>query len=514
VSQVFLSGNYLIEVGPADYTETGAAIRVALAATPNQQVAQWALTNLPVLGATFQSNLLYVVQGPPAPYYEGMLPIAPALPANGAPTALTMTVIDASQLPALTIAGQTNIPVTNSLDTGLQAVWPQPGILVWVGTLQQDWYSPIGVAQPLSSRGAKKSAAAAPAGKLIYSAPDAAGRSSSVALPALWFGVGGGIDMLAFDVSNDSAPAFLTNLVIAGGGWANGTAPFATNGLVYASHAQWNLSALPVDVNTPVVYSPPPNPIVIVSPAPIPPVINSLPPIPPVINPPPPIPVANPAAKPLRASPHRAGKMAQKSAAKPDVISIDSVWSESNCLDVVDFSIPASPVVRDPVSISGALAGISLGGNVIYALSMSNTLDALAYDGLNAWLVASLRFKNSWLPPALVSDENIFIAQPNAAGTNQLQTWTLTDAGAFSLLGSLAVPSSFDTLCGFGPLLVGQSGDAFFLYDASQPASLQPVGGAAPSACYWPAASGEDGALGSGLWVPLGDYGVLPIPAP
>jgi hypothetical protein len=297
--------------------------------------------------------------------------------------------------------------------------------------------------------------------------------------------------MLAFDVSREESPALLTNIVFAGGGWANDAAPFATNGLVYVSHAQWSFPGYPV---YPMI-SPPPvaTPVAVSKPSP---------------------PAPTPVARPLRAAPRVPGRLAAKAPARSDVVSIGYEWSESNCLDVVDFTIPASPVVRNPVAIPGALAGVSRGGNIIYTLSMSNSLDALAYDGLNAWLVATLPFTNSWLPPALVSGETVFIAQPGATGTNQLQSWTLTDAGAFSLLGSLAVDSSFDTLDNFGPLLVGQSGDVFSLFDATNPASIAPIGGAAPSGCFWPSASGADGALGAGLWVPLGDYGVLPVPVP
>jgi hypothetical protein len=95
-----------------------------------------------------------------------------------------------------------------------------------------------------------------------------------------------------------------------------------------------------------------------------------------------------------------------------------------------------------------------------------------------------------------------------------LETWYLSAAGKFQRAGSVTVSSSASTLAAFGPLLAAQQTDnSLTLFDASDGAALRRVGGGQPGGCFWFDLTRADGALGRGLWLPLGTYGVAKIPA-
>ncbi len=197
VDTVIVAGQYLLEIGGASFDEPDTVVRVTLTATPDVLAAQWTLTNGPVLGAVLQSNVLYVLEGngPDSsvivdPIFGPVVahPLARAksrtvrsLDATAAtnPT-LTLSVIDTSQLPNLVLLGQTVINVTNLPSGTLQAVWPRPNELVWVGSLQQTWFAPL--LGGLANGG----------GLMVY--------------PGSWFWNSGGIQLWTFDVSDSGAP--------------------------------------------------------------------------------------------------------------------------------------------------------------------------------------------------------------------------------------------------------------------------------------------------------------------
>ena len=70
----------------------------------------------------------------------------------------------------------------------------------------------------------------------------------------------------------------------------------------------------------------------------------------------------------------------------------------------------------------------------------------------------------------------------------------------------------------FGSILAAQRADnAVSLFDASSPAELRRVGEDRPTGCQWYDLSQADGRLAenqiSGVWLPLGAYGVARISA-
>jgi len=202
----------------------------------------------------------------------------------------------------------------------------------------------------------------------------------------------------------------------------------------------------------------------------------------------------------------------------------DGLWIQRSLLDVVDYADPKSPTVRAPVNIAGTLQGIASKGELLYTLGLhwgtnqvfdwTQWLDASAYDGVSAHLVASLRLSDSWPHPVLVLDTNLFIGNPgySAVTTNlyppQLEKWFLADSGNFTLNAKFQTVQPVSGLADRNGLLVAQEEDSSLdLFDDSSP-GFAPVGHAQPSGCLWFDLNQADGGIKLGLWAPLGAYGV------
>ena len=201
-----------------------------------------------------------------------------------------------------------------------------------------------------------------------------------------------------------------------------------------------------------------------------------------------------------------------------------TTWMEYHYLDVVDYAIPSNPAVRSPVNIPGALQGLSHQGALLYTLARrpateaSNEwgqwVDAVAYDGVEAHQVDSLRLPDRYPTPIMVRDATIFVATP-ALDTNsspQLESWALSPAGRFSKLSGFALGSPAQNITAFGDLLVTQHSDKVQLFRVSDPSRLALIGGGGPTSCLGYNLEHADGAAARGLWLPLGFYGVHYVP--
>ena len=449
---------------------------MADASAPGVLAAQWALTNGPILGAVLQSNLLYVLEGSgpdSSMIYDPILgpivaqPLARTQARHARPhdttsatnTTMTLNVIDTSQLPNLAIVGQTTFGADRLPSGSLQALWPQPGILSWVGSLQQNWFWPL--------LGASQAGGAL----MIY--------------PGSWFWNSSGIQLWTFDVSNPDTPVLDSTFAVATNGWSDGGVATTTNGLVYLSHSVWNFGPIPVL-----------QPLATNSPVPL---VNGSG-------------AGAPVSDPAR---FKTARNAHTAISTPALFPAEFNWSQGDYLDVVDLSVPTAPALRPAVNIPGPLAGVSRDGNVLYTVSTSwqagQTLQALAYDGVTAYQVASLPLGTDWNVSPVIFDETVFAAKntSDANTTNWLTAWTLTDHAVFKRLGRTAFASPINALASFNALLGVQAGNGISLFDAAQPAVLQSLGRATPSGCLWPSLTGADGNLSAGLWSPLGDYGVF-----
>ncbi len=133
-------------------------------------------------------------------------------------------------------------------------------------------------------------------------------------------------------------------------------------------------------------------------------------------------------------------------------------------------------------------------------------------------LVDSLALSNYWPYPVLVLDTNVFIGRsgyspnPTNVVAPRLETWSLSDAGKFSLNGTVNLAQPAVTLLERNGLLVCQETDnSLDLFDHSSPAALALLRHDQPIGCLWYDLNNAYGDLDRGLWLPLGVYGVKVI---
>ncbi len=93
-----------------------------------------------------------------------------------------------------------------------------------------------------------------------------------------------------------------------------------------------------------------------------------------------------------------------------------------------------------------------------------------------------------------------------------METWTLADTGEFTLEGSIKLELPGKVLVARDDLLAVELTDrSVRLFDATNPAALQPLGGALSPGCVFFELDQAQGARERGLWIPLGMYGVSVI---
>src|SRR2546423_898357 len=215
--------------------------------------------------------------------------------------------------------------------------------------------------------------------------------------------------VIAFDVGDVAAPRLSSDLNLAVNEWWNFSAPYPVNGLVYLSHQAFMKPAPVVhcDNTTGQCWT----------------------------NPPP-----------------------------------DWVWVQRWFLDVVDYTDPKEPTVREPVNVPGTLQGVSRAGELIYTVGPHWTnatnwwydgteyVDASAFDGVKAHLIDSLKLSTLWPHPVLVQNDTLFIGQPaeTAAKRNSLESWKLSNDGKLTQLGKTELNGAAQSLAGFGNLLAAQ----------------------------------------------------------
>jgi hypothetical protein len=462
VDRVFLAGDYVIEVANGNNwfgwwsqsSATPPSLRVSKMSAPDQVVASLVLSQtLPVIGATLQDGKLYVAQGLASGGYP--LPLA-----NGAgdssstnPPTLFLSVVDASQLPALSLSGQTQA-TTDALgwNPSLQPLWPQAGVLVWSGG--------GGGAIPYAMEGGVGVAGGV-----------AGGVAMPIGIVGPWF-YGNGGRLFAFDVQTPTAPAFLSELNLTTNSWWSFSQASTANGLVYLSHE--NSEFVP-DVVLP--GQPPSGPIVTTDPKTGEPVTNT----PPV------------------------GIWVERYYL--DVVDYADPKSPTVRTPV---NIPGQ---LSAIGRAGALLYTQGPHWTNWVTDWSQWLDVSAYDGVSASLVASMALPTDWPHPLLINDPSIYIGRPDTtANTSQLETWTVADSGEFTQLGALGLGSTVNTLASYDQLLVAQFSDSMLLLDATKPAALATIGKGQIENCLWSDLTQADGSLTKGLWLPLGDFGLSSVP--
>ncbi len=455
--RVFAQGPYVIAVESA--YGNAPALRVLKSDQTDAALKQIKLSTLPFLGAAVRDQRLYVAQG------KSTEVIWPQIwnPTNYFPIAtneanLTLSVFDLTKLPELPLLGQTRSTFPERSWSTLEPLWPKAGLLVWSS---QSYWGPWLRGGPISAVDSVGVTARGPA-SLVADA-----RISI--LP--WWG-GGDNRLVAFDVTDASAPKLAAEVSLRGtNNWWSFSQAMASDGLVYLSH---QTSEFVKDLK------PPPSVSYRWDGAKQVPFTNDPPP---------------------------------------------GAWVQRYFLDVVNFNDPKNPSVRKPVNIPGSLIGVFHGGALLYTqgyrygdvmqwTDWKEWLDASAYDGVEAHLVDSLPLPTAWPHPVWAYGANVLLGRPSETkGVNPtIEGWALSDFGKFIRLGATPTRSPANYLRVYGSLLVAQVNDGVELYDASNPAALRNRGFGDPPGCLGYSLDFADGNLESGLWVPLGSYGVTRFP--
>lgn len=460
--QVLLSGDYLLELANSQndfYWQSEASapiLRVARANQPGAILGKVALEdNLNMACAAIHGNRLYIAQAA-SYYYPWIFAVADATGATGAtvdtntpPPTLILSVFDLSQLPTVTRLGKESLSLSNYSAYGLQMLWPREDVLVLGGAGSGGFYG-------------------------RYYGIDAAATKMAI-MPGYYYPWYGGQDQrfTAFNVSDDAAPKFISQVTLNDTNRWGFSQAFSQNALLYVTHQESEF--VPVDLSVPPTGSTGGN------------------------------------GKPVAVIYDTNGP-------------VYGSWVYRYYLDVVDFTDPAHPITRKPVNVPGSLAGISHQGAVVYTAGYrwkpdgttdwSMWLDALAYDGVSAHFVDALAL-SSGAHPIVLSGNNLLIGRADTTtnNLNTIETWVLGDNAKFVKLGATTLKSPADSLVLFGDLLaVHDYNSAYLLYDATNPSKPKLVGGSDSNGCYWANLSKADGALNRGLWLPLGAYGVKTIP--
>ena len=204
-------------------------------------------------------------------------------------------------------------------------------------------------------------------------------------------------------------------------------------------------------------------------------------------------------------------------------------WNRHELLAIDYAQNPAAPVLRDAVELPGALEGVSHAGALLYCLQQpgsfstngpSSQLHALAYDGLAAHLVDSLVLtsnRNQHLPLLAVADDGLVVTARTAGTTNlvsHLETWHLNPQGRFTRLGQHASAQIPDTLILRDQTVVLRAQNQLVALDVSQPAAPTPLPINSATECLWLDLTRLQGTRPTGLWLPAGELGSLPLLQP
>lgn len=449
VGRVLVSGDYLVEVSN-DQTwmgQSNPSLNVAHASAPGGVLNRLTLANsAPVAGASIRDGRLYVIQ-----LDTSYVPILMVTNENGTVESKTT---NAPNL-FLSVYDASALPQL-SLVGQTSAVTSSPG---WSSSADLLWVKPGTLVVSLSGGGLWWGGGFLKGG---VTTDIAIGRGG------WWWGGGGGGHLIAFDVSDATRPRVASDTILdSASAWWNQSKPLVDNGLVYLSHqASEFLTEGKTAVSTVIAKNPDGTTTITTNEVPV------------------------------------------------------GVWVTRYYLDVVDFTDPVVPTVRKPVNIPGQIQSVGRGGAILYTVAphwdaAGNTdwmdyLDASAYDGVSASLVASLSVPTTWPHATLVANDTAYIARVDNG--NQLEAWVLADTKQFTKIGSRTLTLPAQLLASVNSVLAAQSDRTIELFEMSNPADLTPLGVGTMPGCVWPDLLHADGSASQGLWVPASDYGVFHVP--
>ncbi len=199
-------------------------------------------------------------------------------------------------------------------------------------------------------------------------------------------------------------------------------------------------------------------------------------------------------------------------------------WMQKHYMNVVDYSDPYHPTLREEVDLPGALKGLSHQGSILYTVGYhydelgrsdwSEWLDALAYDGVEAALIDSKALPTLWPHPVYIDTTGLVaIGSPGQNGSpHSLVTMKMDAQGVWKKLDQLTFDQPISQLRGYeGSLLIGQIQNSLVLIDTMDPSDLKQDEIVQNEGCIWFDLSLGVGSREAGVWIPLSDYGVFGV---
>jgi alpha-tubulin suppressor-like RCC1 family protein len=241
VDRVIWHGEYLIELANKVNQQNGLPplLHIVSAKTPDQVLDQFSLDDLAVLGATVQGERLYIAQGQSSQVqWRWNAPTGKWLNTTN-PAMFTLSVYDLSQLPQLSLLGQTNVTFVEPYYWGdLEALWPKANVLVWSSSSTSGywlwpgdpvyWLIDVPVTRPGDIWGGDWATVYIP--QVDYVTP--------------WLWQRRDRRLLAFEVTDPTAPRFCSKVDLAGNNWGNSSTAFAAEGNIYSSHQAYETQIL------------------------------------------------------------------------------------------------------------------------------------------------------------------------------------------------------------------------------------------------------------------------------
>lgn len=472
VDRVFLSGDYLVEIGgSADRSHAAPpSITVAKAVDPDTTVTLLELEDVPVSGATVREGKLYLAQQHP----NDSLPLGgTSLGGSDAPAVVNpmiLSVYDLSALPNITRIGRAEAEVDSSYgyDSGeLEPAWPSEETLVWVREQGTSWWwydRPILLDDvrfattlpsiiPFAPSGAAdesgRSLLTVVASETTITARPLVSSSLRVAndaarLIAPWYRSRVGDEMVVFDVADPTAPRHTVTVNARVGNTGDWSAPVAHGGKLYLSSMAFDGVSAPGD-----------------------------------------------------------GAVSRR---------------HRHFMKVVDFTDADRPLVGPEVNLPGRLLAVSDEGSTLLTRGCAFDSSGLPlgrqafhssrFDGNSATLVDQLPIAAAGDPDAL-DGETLFlgVAAPEDGSPQALEAWRINRDRSFIRTQRVPAPS-FSRLEVLNGLLVGFGGGLPRLYDATDPFQLRLLDQADTRELSLGGLGHADGGAGLGIWQAQGDSGV------
>lgn len=199
-------------------------------------------------------------------------------------------------------------------------------------------------------------------------------------------------------------------------------------------------------------------------------------------------------------------------------------------LQVVDFTNPYDPVLRDPINIPGRLTGLSHQGNLIYTRGYhwvpgeewtgNEWVDVAAYDGVSVSLVDSLELASQWPRTVKIANDSLWLGRSESSEDNRmylLEAWKVSQESAqFERVGATELAVAPQEMQFWPQLLAVSGGNQVELLDVTSASDPFHLTVETTAGCFWSSLSGAYGSRSTGVWLPLGDYGTwfLPVSEP